>query len=156
MVTTDIRKFRLIIILGLAVLMLTGAPFRFVGAAPNEGRVTEVFLKADDAHPSGPCAMTVTFGGSLTTNGPATVKYTFTRSDGATAPTYTLQFKKAGTQPVSTSWTLGDAKTLPAYEGWQAIKILSPNVLESSHETGRFSLTCSDAGKGSEFDVHEQ
>ena len=72
--------------------------------------------------------MTVAFGGSLTTNGPGAVKYSFTRSDGATSPVYTMDFKEAGTQSVTTSWTIGDAQSLPTYEGWQAIKILSPNA----------------------------
>ncbi len=80
------------------------------------------------------------------------MKYTFTRSDGATGPAFTLDFKAAGTQQVSTAWTLGDAVALPTYEGWQALKVLSPNEVESSHETGRFVLKCA---LGAQVDVEK-
>lgn len=114
--------------------------------AAQEFRVTEAVLKADDPKMSGKCPIRVNFTGDITTNGAGTVKYTFTRSDGATAPVYALDFKAAGTQTVSTTWTLGDAAVLPFYEGWQAIKILSPNEFESSREAGRFSITCDKSG----------
>src|SRR5947207_12408937 len=91
-------------------------------AAQEDFKVTEVFLKADDANPTGKCPLLVRFNGYITANGAGTVKYTFTRTDGATGPTYTLTFEKAGTQPVSTDWTLGDASVLPHYEGWRAVK----------------------------------
>jgi hypothetical protein len=122
-----------------------------VNRAPSSqtGRVTAVILKAGDARPSGQCAIAVTFGGSIRTDGPATVQYTFARSDGAVGPVHVLEFKEAGTQSVSTTWTLGDAKVLPTYEGWQAIRILSPNQIESSREAGGFSLTCAPASTGS-------
>ena len=94
-------------------------------------RVTAVSLKADDARVSGPCPLTVNFTGHITANRPGTVTYTFTRSDGATAPSYTLEFEQAGTQTVSTTWTLGGEK-LNEYQGWQTLKILLPNSTESS------------------------
>jgi uncharacterized surface protein with fasciclin (FAS1) repeats/photosystem II stability/assembly factor-like uncharacterized protein len=109
-------------------------------AQKQEFRVTEVTLKPDEAKPNGPCPVTVHFAGYITTNGPGTVKYTFTRSDGATAPVFTLEFKAAGTQSVTTDWTL--ATELPVYDGWQALKVLSPNQMESSNESGAFALTC--------------
>jgi uncharacterized surface protein with fasciclin (FAS1) repeats len=121
-------------------------------AHKQEFRVTEVVLKPDDPKPSGPCPVTVHSAGYITTNGRGTVKYTFTRSDGVTAPVFTLEFKVAGTQSVSTDWTLGDAATLPAYQGWQAIKILSPNEMESSHNSGAFALSC---GKAADASQHE-
>jgi hypothetical protein len=43
---------------------------------------------------------------------------------------------------VSTTWTLGDARLLPSYEGWQEIRILSPNDIVSKRAT--FKLTCND------------
>jgi hypothetical protein len=115
----------------------------FVASAQRKDfRVTEAFLKADDARLSGPCPLKATFNGYITTNGPGIVKYTFTRNDGATAPIYQMEFTEAGRQAVSTDWTLGDASALPHYEGWQVIKILSPNEMESSHQTGSFSIIC--------------
>ena len=46
------------------------------------------------------------FRGYITADGPGRVKYTFTRSDGATGPVYIMDFKRAGTQAVTTDWTL--------------------------------------------------
>ncbi len=129
---------------GLAIASLLSIfGLTFIASAHRQDvRVTEAFLKADDARMSGPCPMKVVFNGYITANGPGTVKYTFTRSDGARAQAYAMEFKEAGRQAVSTDWTLGDASALPRYEGWQALKILSPNDMESSHETGSFSITC--------------
>jgi hypothetical protein len=104
--------------------------------------VTEVFLKADDGRPTGPCPLRVVFRGYITANGPGTIKYTFTRSDGATGPVYIMEFKKAGTQPVMTDWTLGDSRVIPFYAGWQAVKVLSPVEIESNHDTGSFEINC--------------
>jgi len=139
-------KLRLAIIIGLAALAPSLASSRHAGAAQKGARVTEVVLKADDARPEGPCPINVRFGGYITADGPATVTYTFTRSDGATGPVFSLDFKGAGTQAVSTAWTLGDASALPSYEGWMAVRVLSPNELESSHQTGSFALRCGAAG----------
>jgi hypothetical protein len=108
----------------------------------EEFKVTEVFLKADDGRPSGPCPLRVVFSGYITANGRGTVKYTFTRNDGATGPVHIMEFKQAGRQAVTTDWTLGDATVLPRYAGWQAVKVLSPVEIESSHETGSFEINC--------------
>jgi len=149
------KRISLFFLLLSATLLFTVTHTSFaqlnVNRAPSAkaGRVTAAFLKADDGRPSGKCAMTVTFRGYITTDGPATVEYMFTRSDGAVGPAHVLEFQGAGTQPVSTTWTLGDANALPNYDGWQAIKIFSPNQMKSSHETGGFSMTCSTDGKGS-------
>lgn len=108
-------------------------------------RVTEVVLKADRFDNSGACPVTVNFTGYIRANGPGKVKYMFTRNDGAQSPVYVMKFTEAGTQPVSTTWQLGSASTLPRYEGWQAIKVFAPNEIESSHETGRFTVNCARA-----------
>ena len=108
----------------------------------DEFKVTEVFLKADDGRPTGPCPLRVVFRGYITANGPGTIKYTFTRSDGATGPVYIMEFKKAGTQAVMTDWTLGDPRVLPRYAGWQAVKVLLPEGVESNHDTGSFEINC--------------
>lgn len=126
----------------LAALTLGSAPARFAGRAQKAARVTEVQLKPDEARSAGPCPVTVSFRGHITTDGPGTVTYTFTRSDGAVGPSHTLEFKEAGTQPLSTTWTLGDAQSSAPYENWLAVRVLSPNEVESSREAGRFVLTC--------------
>src|SRR6266542_1171181 len=131
----------------LACLILAGAQ-----KPGSEFAVTGVDLEADEAKVLGPCPIIVKFTGYITTNGPGTVKYTFMRSDGATGPAFTLDFKAAGTQQVSTTWTLGDAVALPTYEGWQALRVLSPNEVESSHERGGFVLKCA---LGAQVDVEK-
>ena len=103
--------------------------------------VTNAVLKADKAEVFGPCPVTVNWTGFITANGPGTVKYTFTRNDGATAPVFTLDFDAAGTKTVNTTWTLGGVG-LMEYKGWQQLKILSPNEIESSAETGSFKMSC--------------
>lgn len=103
--------------------------------------VTAAGLKAGEPRASGKCPVLVTFSGYITANGPGTVKYTFGRSDGATAPVYTLEFTEAGFKPVATTWTLGGAG-LTGYEGWQTIKILSPNEFESDRNLGSFTMKC--------------
>jgi hypothetical protein len=117
-------------------------------------QVTGAVLKADDMENKGPCPRTINFSGSITTNGPGTVSYTLIRSDGATGPIMTLDFKEAGSQPVNTDWTLG-GPGLPHFEGWQAIKIISPNPLESSSKTGAFVLNC-DGGSTQNPTEHPQ
>ncbi len=114
----------------------------FVASAhrQEEFRVTEASLTAEDARMSGPCPMKVVFNGYIKTNGPGTIRYTFTRSDGATAPIFTLTFEEAGTQRVNTDWTLSDADVQPPFEGWERIKILSPNSYESSQ--AKFEIEC--------------
>lgn len=142
------------IVLGLATLMSAATTSRFAGAAQKVSRVTEVSLRAANERPGGACPIMIRFSGHITMDGPGTVTYTFTRSDGASGPTQTLEFKEAGTQPLSTTWTLGDAQATAPYEGWLAVRVLSPNELESSREAGRFVLTCgaarTDSEKGAE------
>lgn len=134
------RTFYAAILLTVSLICLVAGP---VASGANEKfSVTAVFLKADDGRPSGPCPLRVVFRGYITANGPGKIKYTFPRSDGANGPVHIMEFKRAGTQAVMTDWTLGDATVLPRYEGWQAVKVLSPAVVESSHETGSFVLSC--------------
>jgi hypothetical protein len=63
------------------------------------------------------------------------VRYKFIRSDGAEAPEETLTFEQAGLKQVRTTWTLGRA-----YKGWQSIKIVSPNEVESNR--AEFLVKC--------------
>jgi hypothetical protein len=108
-------------------------------------RVTDTFLKADNPQ-SGRCPATVTFHGYITANGPGTVRYTIAHSIGPGVPhdagTREMIFTAAGTQRISTTWTFSDLGTASHYDGWEAIRILSPTPMESSHVTGAFSLNC--------------
>ena len=89
----------------------------------------------------GDCPGVITFKGTIVADGPKTITYIFTRSDGAidTKPK-TLTFTKTGeSQPVSTTWTLG-GDGLPHFSGWEAIKITSPSVITSNE--AKFELSC--------------
>ena len=130
-----INKCLAVVCLSLIFILAFGA-----SAHRQDFRVTDASLKADNERLSGPCPLKAAFNGYITANGPGTVKYTFTRNDGATGPSYEMEFKEAGKQAVSIDWTLGDAGALPHYVGWQAIKILSPNELKS--DPALFELTC--------------
>lgn len=102
--------------------------------------VTRATLSPAQKVYSGDCPGKIVFNGTITVNAPGTVSYVFTRSDGATDTRIKkLLFRAAGSKPVSTTWTLGGA-TLPNYKGWQAIKILSPNPLNSRH--AEFEVHC--------------
>lgn len=125
-----------------AVLLVLSTLPVHSSAAAQKFSVTDVSVKADNVNGGAPCPVTLNFTGSISTDSPGTVQYVFIRSDGATGPVQTLDFKAAGTQTVSTSWTLGDAKSLPSYQGWQALRIISPNAIESSHDTGSFMMNC--------------
>lgn len=82
--TPKLRGFILFILL----CGLTGIGLLPVKVAAQEDfRLTEVFFKADNANLTGKCPLPVKFNGYITANGKGTVKYTFTRSDGATSPT---------------------------------------------------------------------
>jgi hypothetical protein len=96
-------------------------------------RVTAATLRADPENYTGPAPAAIQFRGKITANGPGIVTYTFARSDGSEGPIFTARFEKAGVKGVSTSWELG-----ANYEGWVALKILTPNEILS--DKARFKL----------------
>jgi len=104
-------------------------------------KVTKATLAASPKLFAGDCPKKIVFAGSITVDAPTTVTYVFIRSDGAkdTKPK-TLTFASAGTKNVSEeSWTLGGA-SLSNTKAWEAIRVTSPNVVESPHAT--FQLSC--------------
>jgi hypothetical protein len=82
-----------------------------------------------------PCPVTVQLNGTITTSGPAEVKYTWLSSDNSTWPEKTINFTKAEMQKVTETWQLG--KT---YTGWVQLKVVSPNSLLSNR--ANFKVTC--------------
>jgi hypothetical protein len=97
-------------------------------------------LSSSPADYLGNCPGVITFNGTITSDKAQTVTYIFTRSDNATdTQPKTLVFKKAGSRPVSTTWTLG-GDGLPYYVGWEAVKITKPAMVESNH--AEFHLRC--------------
>jgi hypothetical protein len=92
---------------------------------------------------TGNCPALISFRGHITVNQPTTARYKFIRSDNAEAPVQTLNFPKAGTQEVTTTWQLG-GPGLPTYSGWEAIEVISPVSVQSNK--ANFSIRC--AGQG--------
>jgi hypothetical protein len=68
----------------------------------------------------------VYFNGTITTNGPAEVKYTWVSFDGGTWPERNINFAKAGTEKVNESRQAPENQT-----GWMQLKVLSPNAVMS-------------------------
>jgi hypothetical protein len=129
-------------VLTLALIALSSNPARLVSAltlskVPAQSlQVVSATLAASPEVYDGLCPVTIKFSGNITVKGKGTVKYTFVRSDGATGPILTLDFDGDGTRPVDTTWTLSP----PTFAEWEAIKILSPNELQS--ERALFKGTC--------------
>jgi hypothetical protein len=105
-------------------------------------RVTAT-LGVSPASYSGNCPALITFKGHITVSQPTTVQYKFIRSDNAQAPVQSLNFPKAGTQEVETTWQLG-GPSLPTYSGWEAIQVISPVSAQSNKAA--FRIRC--AGQG--------
>src|SRR5437016_772872 len=77
----------------------------------------------------------VHFTGRISSGLPGPVRYTWVRSDRPSTNTFTLQFDKPGTLPVTYDWLLkGPAK------GWVVLHVISPGDTHS--EKVRFEVTC--------------
>lgn len=123
--------------LTLALIALSSKTAQTFSRAPEHSlQVISATLAASPEVYDGPCPVTIKFNGNITVKGKGSVKYTFVRSDGATGPVYTLDFDGEETKPVATTWTLSP----PTFGGWEAIRILSPNELESGRAF--FKGTC--------------
>jgi hypothetical protein len=111
--------------------------------ASAQAAVTKVTLKPSVSVYHGMCPAVITFSGMVTVNAPGTVDYMFTRSDGAIdTMTKHLKFLKAGSLPISTTWTLGGS-TLPHFKGWEAAKIVGGAAIVSPHAD--FEIFCDPA-----------
>lgn len=106
-----------------------------VGAAQH----ISATLSADPVKYAGRCPAKITFKGRISASERGQVQYKFIRSDGANAPVQTINFTKAGSKLVSTTWTLGGAG-LPSYSGWEAIQIVYPYSVQSNK--AHFKVSC--------------
>jgi hypothetical protein len=129
-------------------LVLAAGVATLIGASsPTHAfSIRAVTAVADPARYEGPCPGQITFTGWITTDGPGTLQYTWTRSDGAVAPVVTLEFETAGTKRVTTTWTLG-GPGLPSYSGWEALRIVWPTPMESNQ--AHFTVSCGSGGPAS-------
>jgi len=77
----------------------------------------------------------VHFTGHITADASGPVRYSWVRSDKPSNSTFTLQFDKPGSLPVTYDWLLKG----PA-EGWVVLHVVSPQSAHS--EKVRFELAC--------------
>jgi hypothetical protein len=134
MFQTMIRGFKtMLLAAGLVTLMSTGS------FAEDPFAVTGVHVVAAPVHQQGQCPATITFTATIMVNHAGTVWYSWIRSDKARGPRLSLKFTHPGEQTVTTTWRLG-GPGLREYHGWEAIRIIGPNRMESNH--AMFDLRC--------------
>ena len=76
-----------------------------------------------------PCPGKVHFIATVTTDGPAEVKYVWQWSDGSHGPEGSVIFTAAGSQKVEQYGTFGAGGQV---HGWGQLKVVSPNSILSS------------------------
>jgi hypothetical protein len=139
--TQNITKIFLIFLVT-AIFLFAG-----IGITYSQPKITAE-LKATPETYSGQCPTTIKFLGKITVTNiskpPLKVQYKFIRSDGAYAPVNTIIFDKDGSKMVKTTWTLGGSE-LPEYKGWQAIKVVYPQDVESNK--ANFKIQCQTSPK---------
>lgn len=118
----------------LSIFLLT-----FISSAAQEFRVAGAGLEAVPTNYRGPCPGVIRFQGKIQASARGRVRYTYFYSDRATGPEGFVDFEGPDVKHVETTWTLGGA-SLTHYEGWSAIKILSPNGYVSNR--ARFGIDC--------------
>jgi hypothetical protein len=133
--------------LGVMALAVIMGLFALTAAAQQTMPKITATLTANPASYNGTCPAVITFKGRITVTNlqhPLKLQYKFIRSDGAHAPIETVTFDKPGAKEVSTTWTLGGAQ-LPSYTGWEAIKVVYPQDVESNK--ARFKMQCRGEGQ---------
>ncbi len=146
-----LRNFRLAggVLLLLAILigasLAAQQPTKITPMALQLQQKITATLSADPVTYTGPCPAVITFKGKITVTKACKLQYKFIRSDGALAPVQTLEFTGPGSKDVSTTWTLG-GPGLPSYSGWEAIKVIYPQNVESNK--ANFTIRCQDQSQG--------
>ena|SRR5438034_3550974 len=77
----------------------------------------------------------VHFSGRITNDSAGPVRYIWVRSDKPSGNTFTLQFDRAGSLPVTYDWLLKGPG-----ERWVVLQVISPEKVRS--EKVRFDVTC--------------
>jgi hypothetical protein len=118
--------YRLIALTALTAGTQAQPPFRVGGLALDS-----------PARLSGDCGKStrVHFSGRINATGAGDVTYQWVRSDNANTPVKTLHFSHSGPLPVSDDWNIKGFAT-----GWEAIRVLSPNQVESNKVS--FRINC--------------
>ncbi len=111
------------------IFIITAFFFSFVSAGVSNAKIT-IKLDVDKASYAGTCPASVNFKGTITSDKPGKIQYRFIRSDGVLQPVETLEFGIPETKEIESKWTAGNTKT-PLFEGWQSLKIVYPEEIES-------------------------
>jgi hypothetical protein len=119
----------------LAGAALVAATSAALSAGQASAAVTAVTATVAPTRAVTVCPVTFNFTGRITSDREGIVRYRWVRSDGVFGPVKSITFGSAGTQTVTDSWTLAIA-----YTGWEALRIVSPNLSQSDH--AKFSLGC--------------
>ena len=106
--------------------------------ARKAGRATAARLRVVPVRYTGACPAKLQFLGSITTDGPAEVRYTWESFDGGTWPQTTIKFTAAGTKPVHESRQMGTPGQVQ--NGWMQLKLLAPDALHSTQ--AKFVVAC--------------
>lgn len=103
--------------------------------AASAFQVTGVTADVDPKIFSGACPKSITYSGTITTNGPGTVTYKWVRSDGE-SETRTINFTAAGSRTVTSSnVTYNQSAT-----HWAKLQVTAPNAMIS--DQAKFTLSC--------------
>lgn len=90
------------------------------GISAKYGQVTEMRLEASPNDWHGACPVTINFHGFIRVDGPNTVVYGITRSDGGSGEgRQTFHFTSAGSKPVRFTWRLGSPGE--NFRGWAQV-----------------------------------
>ena len=100
----------------------------------SQQRLTLTLVSSPETY-SGPCPATIQFKGKIAATEAGVIQYKFIRSDGAQAPTQSLNFEGPGSKDVVSTWTIGKD-----YSGWVAIQVISPAAMESNK--ANFKIIC--------------
>ncbi len=110
------RIFTTLVVLSAWLVFMTPQ----AGNSSPYGQVTEMRLHASPYNWSGGCPVTINFNGTISVDGPNTVTYGITRSDGAKAKgPQTLHFHAAGVEHIHFTWRLGGPGV--NFNGWAEI-----------------------------------
>ncbi len=91
-----------------------------IGSSTEYGHVTEMTLHPSPFNYHGVCPVTINFYGLIKVDGPNTITYGITRSDGGRGEgPQTLRFAAAGQKSLHFTWRIGKAKE--NYDGWAQI-----------------------------------
>jgi hypothetical protein len=93
---------------------------------------------------SGPCPARFVFTGQIYANKATPVEYKILRSDNVQTTPKTLTFEGEGRQEITYTWEIGDANSLPAFDGWVLVEAVYPINRKTRSNPVLIRGTCTD------------